>query len=298
MPQQAIYPAAVTIGSFDGVHLGHQQIIHRLTDHAKQHGLHSVVVTFEPQPREYLAPDSAPARLSSLTDKALQLAKLGLDQLVVLPFNQQLRALSAQQFVEDILVGKLNTRWLQVGDDFRFGNDRKGNIDFLRQFDFDVTDLPSQCLGGERISSTLIRERLESADFRQAEQMLGHPYVLSGRVVYGRQLGRTIGVPTANVLLPHKKLPTEGVFAVFADIDGQRYQGVANLGPKPTVGDYRRWLETHFFDYDGHLYGERLTVALHQRLRPIQKFDNFDALKSQIQHDIQAAKAWFATDGK
>ena len=297
-PQLPLPPSAVTIGSFDGVHLGHQQIIHCLIEQARERGLQSVVVTFEPQPREYLAPARAPARISSLSDKALQLSSLGVDQLVVLPFNQQLRSLSAQDFVTDILLDKLNTRWLQVGDDFRFGNDRKGNIDFLRQFNFDVADLGSQCIAGERVSSTLVREALAAADFDRAEQMLGHPFMLSGRVVYGRQLGRTIGVPTANILLPHKKLPTAGVFAVTVEFAGRSWTGVANLGPKPTVGDHRHWLEVHLFAFDGQLYGKRLNVALHRRLRAIQTFDNLDALKIQIQRDIQAAQACFTTDGK
>ncbi len=290
--------SAVTIGSFDGVHLGHQQIIRRLTDYAKAHNLQSVVITFEPQPREFLTPDKAPARLSSLTDKTMRLQAMGVDHLVVLPFNSRLRALSADAFVREILVDKLNTQWLQVGDDFRFGADRIGNVDFLRQYDFEVTDLPSLCVEGERVSSTLIRNCIASADFAHAETLLGDRFQLSGRVIYGRQLGRTIGVPTANMLLPHKKLPTSGVFVISADLAGKTVSGVANLGPKPTVGDPRFWLESHFFDFEGQLYGQRITVALHKRLRGIETFDNLDALKSQIQQDIQAAKAWFANLGK
>jgi riboflavin kinase/FMN adenylyltransferase len=298
LPRQALSPSAVTIGSFDGVHLGHQQIIRRLTDYASAHRLLSVVVTFEPQPKEFLSPGNAPARLSSLADKARKLSMLGVDRLIVLPFNHRLRSLSADEFVQTILVEQLNTQWLQVGDDFRFGADRKGNVDFLRQYDFEVTDLPSQCVEGERISSTQIRQYLADADFSVVESLLGEPYTLSGRVIYGRQLGRTIGVPTANVLLPHKKLPTVGVFAVSVQINGQRVFGVANMGPKPTVNDYRHWLEVHLFDFDGHLYGQRIAVQLHKRLRGIETFDNLDALKAQIQHDIQAAKAWFANLGK
>jgi riboflavin kinase/FMN adenylyltransferase len=298
LPTQPLAKSAVTIGSFDGVHVGHQQILQRLTNYAKDHGLQSVVVTFEPQPREFLSPNSAPARLSSLTDKVLRMTSLGVDQLVVLPFNQSLRSFSADAFVRQILIHRLNTQWLQVGDDFRFGADRKGNIDFLKQYDFEVTDLPSQCIDGERVSSTRIREALSSGDFQSAHTFLGNPFSLAGRVVYGRQLGRTIGVPTANILLPHHRLPTEGVFVVSAQIDGKDVTGVANLGPKPTVGDTRTWLETHFFDFDGHLYGRRLCISLHKRLRGIETFDNLDALKTQIQHDIQAAQAWFNTNGK
>lgn len=298
LPTHALRASAVTIGSFDGVHLGHQHIIQRLTDYAKAHELLSVVVTFEPQPREFLSPENAPARIASLTDKARKLSALGVDQLVVLPFNQQLRSLSADQFVTEILQKKLNTQWLQVGDDFRFGADRKGNAEFLTHYDFTVTDLPSQCVGGVRVSSTQVRKSLVEADFEQVEQLLGEPFNLAGRVVYGRQLGRTIGVPTANILLAHKTLPTQGVFVASSIINGQELFGVANLGPKPTVGDTRHWLEVHFFDFDGHLYGERIAVQLHQRLRGIKTFDNLNALKTQIQHDIQASKAWFANLGK
>lgn len=298
LPSLPLEAAAVTIGSFDGVHVGHQQIIQRLTRYAEKHGLVSVVVTFEPQPREFLSPGDAPARLSSLTDKAERLAALGVDHLVVLPFNRRLRSLSADAFVRHVLIERLNTQWLQVGDDFRFGADRRGNIDFLRQYDFEVTDLPSQCVGGERVSSTLIRECLVAGDFDHARALLGEPFALSGRVVYGRQLGRTIGVPTANILLPHHRLPTEGVFAIRAQLEGQWLTGVANLGPKPTVGDDRLWLETHFFDFHGHLYGQRIRVELHQRLRGIETFDNLDALKTQIQRDMQAARAYFANLGQ
>ena len=298
LPLSPLKPAAVTIGSFDGVHVGHQQIIQRLTRYAKANDLTSVVVTFEPQPREFLSPENAPARLSSLTDKALRLAELGVDHLVVLPFNRRLRSLSADDFVRSVLIDRLNTQWLQVGDDFRFGADRKGNVDFLRNYAFDVTDLPIQRVEGQRVSSTLIREAIADQDFGRAATLLGEPFALSGRVVYGRQLGRTIGVPTANILLPHHRLPTDGVFAVSATIDEKTIHGVANLGPKPTVGDHRLWLETHFFDYDGHLYGRRLRIELHQRLRGIETFDNLDALKNQIQLDMQAARACFANLGQ
>jgi len=154
--------------------------------------------------------------------------------------------------------------------------------------------LPSQCVGGQRVSSTKVRDLISENQLSEAVALLDEPFTLSGRVIYGRQLGRTIGVPTANILLPHKKLPTNGVFAVSAEIDGKRVNGVANLGAKPTVNDFRHWLEVHFFNFDGVLYGQRLSVQLHKRLRGIETFDNLDALKTQIQLDIQATKAWFA----
>lgn len=299
LPSQPLSASAVTIGSFDGVHRGHQEIIQRLTDYAREQALRSVVVTFEPQPREFLTPDKAPARLSSLSDKVRRLAAMNVDQLVVLPFNARLRNLSAEAFVQHVLIDRLNTRWLQVGDDFRFGADRKGDSQFLQRYRFEVVELATQRAGdGERISSTRIRNALQQSEFNLAEQMLGEPYSLTGRVVYGRQLGRTIGVPTANLLLAHKKLPTEGVFAVTAELQGKTLHGVANLGPKPTVHDARHWLETHFFEYTGMLYGKRITVHIHQRLRGIESFDTLDNLKQQIQQDIEAARTYFRNQWK
>jgi riboflavin kinase/FMN adenylyltransferase len=293
LPLAKLPASAVTIGSFDGVHVGHQQIIRQLTEKAKKDGLCSVVVTFEPQPREFLAPQEAPARLSSLADKARRLEALGVDYLVVLPFNDRICSLTAGEFVRKILLEALNARWIQVGDDFRFGADRKGNIEFLRQFSFEVADMASLCVDGVRVSSTHIRHLLENENFKAAAQCLGEPYSLTGRVIYGRQLGRNIGVPTANLLLPHKKLPVNGVFAVSSEINGRILYGVANLGPKPTVEDYRFWLEVNFFNFNAVLYGQRLCIRLHKRLRGIQTFDNLDALKTQIQCDINAANQWF-----
>ncbi len=293
-PRHLGRPSAVTIGSFDGVHLGHQQLVTALKDKASEQNLEAVLVTFEPQPREYFDPEGAPARLSALNDKVRRLFALGVDHLVVLPFNSHLRSMSADEFVQKVLVQGLDARWVQVGDDFRFGNDRRGDAEFLRQYDFEVAQLPSQRLGESRISSTAIRSLLAEGKLSEAATLLGEPYTLTGRVVYGRQLGRTIGVPTANILLAHPKLATTGVFVVQAHHQGREYQGVANLGPKPTVGDFRSWLEVHLFDVNSDLYGQRLQVQLLHRLRGIERFDTLDALKNQIQADIQAARAWFS----
>lgn len=293
-PRHLGHPSAVTIGSFDGVHRGHQQLVQALKTQAAERGLTATVVTFEPQPREYFDPNGAPARLSALNDKVRRLAELGVDHLVVLPFNAELRSMSAARFVDQVLIDGLDARWVEVGDDFRFGNDRRGDADFLRQYAFDVAEMPSQRLGDARISSTVIRSLIADGQLSEAATLLGEPYTLSGRVIYGRQLGRTIGVPTANLLLKHPKLATTGVFVVRALHQGQTFEGVANLGPKPTVGDYRPWLEVHLFDASPDLYGERLHVQLLHRLRGIESFDTLDALKDQIQADIQAARAWFS----
>lgn len=293
LPSLPLPPSAVTIGNFDGVHLGHQAILTRLSQYAREHQLASVVMMFEPQPLEFISPDQAPPRLSSLGDKVRRLAAFEIDYLCVVPFNAGLRSLSADAFVTRILQKSLSTQWLQVGDDFRFGADRAGNVDFLRSYDFDVTDMPSCCVEETRVSSTRVRNALSSGDLSTAATLLGEPYTLCGRVIYGRQIGRTIGVPTANILLTHKRLACQGVFAITAEVDGRTYQGVANLGAKPTVGDERAWLEVHLFEFNGQLYGKRLAVALHQRLRGIQTFDNLTELKFQIQNDMQAAKAFF-----
>lgn len=293
-PRQSGQPSAVTIGSFDGVHLGHQQLVTALNRHAKANELESTVITFEPQPREFFDPKGAPARLAALTDKVRRLSAMKVDHLVVLPFDRHLRSLTADGFVRQVLIERLNARWVQVGDDFRFGNDRKGDAAFLRQYDFDVAELPSQRLGEARISSTAIRQCLAEGRMQQAAELLGEPYTLMGRVIYGRQLGRTIGVPTANILLRHPKLATTGVFVVQAKSHGRVWQGVANLGPKPTVNDERFWLEVHLFDDAPNLYGQRLEVQLLHKLRGVQRFDTLDALKQQIQADIQATRAWFS----
>ncbi|WP_108123896.1 bifunctional riboflavin kinase/FAD synthetase [Saccharospirillum mangrovi] len=292
-PRPLGQPSAVTIGSFDGLHLGHQRLIEALNQAAHSRGLASTVVTFEPQPREFFDPKGAPARLAALNDKVRRLSAMGVDQLVVLPFNSALRAMSAAEFVQKILLDGLNARWVQVGDDFRFGNDRRGDVDFLRQYDFEVQQLESQRLGDDRVSSTAIRTCLAEGRLNEAAELLGEPYTLSGRVVHGRKLGRTIGVPTANILLNHPKLATNGVFVVRTRVGDRWIPGVANLGPKPTVGDTRNWLEVHLFDTELDLYGQRLDVQLWQRLRGIERFDNLDALKNQIQRDINQARDWF-----
>lgn len=295
-PQHLGRPSAVTIGSFDGVHLGHRQLVAALNEQAHRRDLTSTVVTFEPQPREYFDPDNAPPRLSALNDKVRRLHELGVEHLVVLPFNRKLRGMTAADFVELVLLKGLDARWVQVGDDFRFGNDRRGDTDFLKQYDaFEVAQLPSQRVGDARISSTAIRRLLGEGRLYDAADLLGEPYTLCGRVIYGRQLGRTLGVPTANLLLRHPKLATTGVFATLLKCDGQTYTSVSSLGPKPSVQDYRSWLEVHVLDARLDLYGKRVEVQMLHKLRDIERFDTLDGLKDQIHADIQAARAWFSS---
>lgn len=292
-----------TIGSFDGVHRGHRAIIAQLLEQARQLALPSVVMVFEPQPYEFFAGDRAPARLMRLRDKIRALSALGVDRVFCLQFNQRLRQLSANDFIEQVLVRGLGIRSLVVGDDFRFGCDRAGDFALLAQagqrHGFSVQDTCTVQDGGERISSTRIRRALEAENFAEAERLLGHPYTIRGRVVYGQQLGRTIGVPTANVRLHRYRSPLNGVFAVQLQLVGQPcwLPGVANVGLRPTVGgETRPVLEVHLLDFDGHLYAREVEVRFDRKLRDEQKFPSFAALQEQIYRDIAQARNHFHLD--
>ncbi len=292
--------SVVTLGTFDGVHLGHQTILRQVTDQAKALGLPSVVVIFEPQPHEYFAGDRAPARLMRLREKLLALFAAGIDRVLCLQFNRRLSSLSARDFVETILVAGLGVRHLVVGDDFRFGSDRKGDYQFLVQMasekGFQVIDTHTYEIDGERVSSTRIRAVLDKADFQEAARLLGRPYVISGHVQSGQQLGRQLGTPTANVHLRRYRSPLGGVFAVEVTLpSGGQYVGVANVGVRPTVdGTGKPLLEVHLFDFSGDLYGKLINVEFKAKLRDEQRFASLDELKAQIQRDIQQAKIYFA----
>lgn len=288
-----------TIGSFDGVHLGHRAILRQLTEAAERHQLPKVVIIFEPQPHEFFSRERAPARLMRLREKVQALFSAGVDRVLCLRFNQALRSLSAQQFVDQVLAQGLGIRHLVVGDDFRFGCDRQGDFEFLRQAGarqgFSVTDTCTLEVAGARVSSTRIREALEQSDFELAEQLLGRPYRITGRVGYGKQLGRQLGVPTANVQLRRHRSPLRGVFATSVHRrDGSAHNGVANIGVRPTVsGSPKPILEVHLLDFDGNLYGERIEVVFHRKLREEQKFESVDKLREQLQKDIAQAKQFF-----
>lgn len=291
-PQRCV----ATIGNFDGVHRGHQGVLARLRQRAAEAGLPSCVVIFEPQPREFFAPAKAPARISSLREKLELLRLAGVDRVLCLTFNRRLRELSAAQFVEQILVEGLGVVHLEVGDDFRFGCDRAGDFDLLveagRREGFSVESSSTIALDGVRISSTRVREMLAAADFAMAERLLGRPYAISGRVLHGQKLGRTLGTPTANLRLNRLRAALNGVYLVSTEVDGQRRCGVANIGTRPTVsGDGRAYLEVHLLDFAGDLYGRRLAVQFHHKLRDEQRFASLEALKAAIDADIAAARA-------
>lgn len=285
-----------TIGNFDGVHRGHQGVLARLRERAAQAGLPSCVVIFEPQPREFFAPDKAPPRISSLREKLEQLRACGVDRVLCLTFNRRLRELSAEQFIGQILIEGLGVAHLEVGDDFRFGCDRSGDFTLLQaagaRAGFSVESAATIALDGVRISSTRVREVLAEADFAQAERLLGRPYTIGGRVLHGQKLGRTLGAPTANLRLDRLRPALNGVYLVSTAVDGRRWNGVANIGTRPTVdGDGRAHLEVHLLDFAGDLYGRRLCVQFHRKLRDEQRFASLEALKTAIAADIAAARA-------
>lgn len=256
----------------------------------------SCVVIFEPQPREYFTPETAPARLARLRDKLQLLAEEGVDRVLCLAFNQRLQSLSAAEFVDRILVDGLGVQHLEVGDDFRFGCDRVGDFDFLQHAGvnqgFTVEAAQTVELDGLRVSSTQVRNALAAADFALAERLLGRPFRIAGRVLHGQKLARQLGTPTANVQLKRRRVPLTGVYLVSVDIDGQSWPGVANIGVRPTVaGDGKAHLEVHLLDFAGDLYDRRLTVVFHQKLREEQRFASLEALKTAINADVAAARA-------
>ncbi|MBB6288763.1 MULTISPECIES: bifunctional riboflavin kinase/FAD synthetase [unclassified Pseudomonas] len=285
-----------TIGNFDGVHRGHQAILARLRERAVELDVPSCVVIFEPQPREYFTPETAPARLARLRDKLQLLAEEGVDRVLCLAFNQRLQSLSAAEFVDRILVDGLGVQHLEVGDDFRFGCDRVGDFEFLQHAGitqgFTVEAAQTVELDGLRVSSTQVRNALAAADFALAERLLGRPFRIAGRVLHGQKLARQLGTPTANVQLKRRRVPLTGVYLVSVDIDGQSWPGVANIGVRPTVaGDGKAHLEVHLLDFAGDLYDRRLTVVFHQKLREEQRFASLEALKTAINADVAAARA-------
>ena len=301
LSESSLSQSAVTIGAFDGVHRGHQEVLAHLKREADARSLATTVITFEPLPGEFLFPDRAPPRLMTFREKFTALADQGIDNLLCLRFNNRLRTMSPRAFVEDIFVEGLNARYIAFGDDFRFGKDRAGDLDFTQslaqEFDYEVVPTSTFDMAGERVSSTRIRTTLLDADFSEAADLLGKPFKLSGKVLKGKQLGRTIGSPTANIALKRVKSPLHGVYAVRVSGGGlNSAAGVANVGVRPTVNDGTLAnLEVHLFDFDGDLYGERLSVEFMTKLRDEKKFESLDALKAAIAADQQAARAWHAS---
>lgn len=283
-----------TIGNFDGVHLGHQALLRRLADRGAELDLPVLVVTFEPLPVEFLAHGQAPARLTSLAEKAEAMRSAGVDRVWVLRFNQRLARLGPEEFVQRVLVKGAHARHVVVGDDFRFGRERAGDLDLLRALGpghgFEAAGMDSYRRDGHRVSSTRVREALAAGDMETAQALLGRPYGICGRVVRGEALGRKLGYPTANLVVSRRPA-VEGIFAVEVEGAGDgRVPGVASLGTRPTVDGRRLLLETHLFDFQGDLYGSRIRVIFRARLREEQRFDSLDALTEQMKRDEERAR--------
>ena len=286
-----------TVGTFDGVHRGHWDVLERLADRARESGLHSILVTFEPHPLEIVNPAAAPPLLTVGAEKLEVLAESGIDYLAVVPFTPTLRAYSAEQFVDLVLLRRFRVQELLIGHDHGFGRGREGDVDVMRElgrlrgFGVDVVDavtLPD----GRPVSSTTIRRAIAGGDLQRAAQGLGRPYAVSGHVVRGAQRGRTIGYPTLNLepVSPRKLLPPEGVYAVRVQTPGGPFGGMMNLGPRPTFGDLTVTLEAHLFDATGDLYGAWVRIEFIARLRDTMRFPDADALRQQLVRDEEDAR--------
>jgi riboflavin kinase/FMN adenylyltransferase len=284
---------AVTIGNFDGVHRGHRALLDHVNARARELDIGSCVLTFEPHPREFFAPQSAPPRLTRLRDKLELLAAAGVGRVHVAPFGARLASLSAGEFIDAMLVRGLKTRALVVGRDFRFGKGRAGDLASLRAAGLDVQAIPD-VLDGERISSSAVRTALKAGDLERAQALLGHPYFISGRVVRGAGLGRELGFPTANIPL-RRPPPVAGIFVVRVDGLGD---AVASVGLRPTVNPVPSpLLEVHLLDHSGDLYGRHMRVRFLRKLRDEEKYEGLEALKAAISSDVRRARDYFGTHG-
>ncbi len=288
----------VTIGNFDGVHTGHQAILAKVREKAEELGVPSMLICFEPQPQEFFDVYNAPARLTRFREKVELLEQHGIDYVLCVKFDENARTMTAERFV-GVLVDDINVRALFVGDDFRFGFDRSGDFSHLeaagKESGFDVINMYTIVFDDSRVSSTRIRECLAAGDFVLAESLLGYPYSITGKVVYGRQVGREMGSPTANIQLHRYVAPIAGVYAVEMLIDGVFREGVANVGVRPTFDEDmpRPILEVHVFDFDEDIYGHNVKVIFRHKIRDEKKFDGIDALKAAIQQDIKEARLYF-----
>lgn len=299
-PEVAESPCVLAIGNFDGLHLGHQAILRSLTQHS--HPLMSCVMTFEPHAREFFAPQNAPARLTSLREKLEMFEAAGIDKVHVCHFDAAFAAISAQDFMTQILHRSLAVRQVIVGKDFCFGAKRSGSLYTLQEggeeLGFSVEAVPNVMLGDVRVSSTEVRSALGMGNLQLAQALLGRPYSISGHIVHGDQLGRELGYPTANVQMHHDKPPLTGIYAVkLAGVDNMPLPGVASLGVRPTVkNNGKPTLEVHLFDFDRDIYGQHVQVQFLKKIREELKFPDLDALKRAMAADEKAAREFFVTD--
>lgn len=291
--------AALTIGNFDGVHRGHQAMLARLRQVARERSLPAAVMTFEPHPREFFTPDQAPTRLTSLREKLELLEAHGVDLVFLCRFGREFASLSADDFISRVLHDQVRAQWVLVGDDFRFGAKRAGDFDLLKasgpRYGFSAETLPSVMVEGTRVSSTAVREALLAGNMQWVSTLLGRPYSISGRVVHGDKLGKELGFPTANIQMKHNRPPLSGIFAVeLCGLDGNCLPGVASLGVRPTVKqDGAPTLEVHVFDFHERIYGAHVRVNFLHKLRDEEKYPTLEALIAQIERDVADAKNYF-----
>lgn len=289
----------VTLGTFDGVHKGHKTILEKLINNSSSSGCESLVLTFFPHPRMVLQQNSDIRLLNTIDEKAQLLKEAGIDNLIIHPFDHAFSRLTAEEFVKNILVERLNICKIIIGYDHRFGRNRTATIDDLiiygNEYGFEVEQISAMEVNEVSVSSTKIRNALMAGDIATANEFLGYPYMLTGTVVKGRQLGRTIGYPTANLSIreDYKLIPENGVYVASAVIDGQEVQGMLNIGTNPTVGGTAQTIEIHLFDFEADLYGKQVQVNLHHRLRDEVKFSSVDALKEQLAKDKEDSLAYF-----
>jgi riboflavin kinase/FMN adenylyltransferase len=299
---ESIKKPIITIGTFDGVHIGHQKILDAIVKKAQLLGGESVLLTFSPHPRMVLFPDSQQLKLIQTEDEKInKLSETGLENLIIFPFTFEFSRLTAMEFVRDILVNKLNIHTIIIGYDHQFGRNREGNIQYLKDisstYEFEAIEIPAKEIDEINISSTKIRKAIENGDIERANLFLGAKFELNGTVIKGAQIGREIGFPTANVLIedPIKILPANGVYVVAVSLGGVRLKGVMNIGIRPTIDtSLRKQIEIHIFDFNSDIYGQQLRVELLTRLRDEIKFENKEFLVKQIQQDVSMAHDFFA----
>ena len=298
--QQRHHGCVATIGNFDGVHLGHQAVIGQLAEKSEQLCLPAVVITFEPQPREYFAPETSPPRLTRFREKIEALRRYAVKRVLCLAFNWQLANLTPDEFIGRILVDGLGVKYLVVGDDFRFGHQREGTFAHLKAagdvYGFQVVNMKTFNVGNERVSSTRIRHALDEGNMELASALLGRDYRISGRVGHGEKLGRELGFPTANIFLHRKVSPLQGIYVVeLYGLDDEPLAGVASIGTRPTVDDSSRTiLEVHLFDFNQDIYGKHVQVSFLHKIRDEKKFNSLEILKAKIQQDVEVARTYFA----
>ena len=285
----------LTIGNFDGVHLGHQELLIKLVSKSKKMGLPSLVISFSVTPETFFGRPKA--RLSSFRDKHLFLKSLGVDKHLLVRFNKSFSEISAASFINQILVQKIGIKHCFIGDDFRFGKDRLGDFSMLKnashENNFTIEKINSVLLDGRRVSSSGVRDLLSEGDFISAEKFLGRPFSISGKVAHGEKLGRTIGFPTANISIHRKLSPVLGVYSVLIQLNSKTYNGVCNVGKRPTLGGSKTLLEVFIFDFNKEIYGEYVTIIFKQKCREEEKFESFEALQKQIKKDVEKSRLFF-----